>query len=65
VPIFILDLTSGSFELSSHNFIRSLYMECGIVDITFVFTKFHSMVQNVTVQTENEDPNFADLDEHE
>jgi len=38
-------------------------MECGVVDITFVFTKFHSMVQNIAVQTENEDPEFAYLEE--
>ena len=63
VPIFIIDLTNGSFELSSHNFIRALYLDCDDVEISIIFTKFHNMIQNIMVLTENEDPSFADLEE--
>lgn len=65
VPIFIIDLTSGSFELSSHNFIRALYVDCGVAEISFVFTKFHNMIQNIMVQTQNEDPSFDGLEERQ
>ena len=52
VPLFVLDLTQGAFDLAQFNYIKTLFRNTYGLKIPFVFTKFNNLLNDVMTKLE-------------
>lgn len=50
LPIVLLDMSSGTFELSPFNFLREIFEQERNFEIPFILTKFNNCVEDTYTQ---------------
>ncbi len=65
IPLFVIDLTQGAFDLAQFNYIKYLFRNSHGLKVPFVFTKFNNLLNDITAKMECDGTPLTDIPEED
>ena len=61
IPVFLIDLTQGAFDLAQFTEIKNMFRNTHGLKVPFVFSKFNNLLNDIMANMENEGNSLAEL----